>query len=327
MFIQEQNCSPPLSILLIDDSGQQRLQLGALLVDFGHQIFEAASGAIALKFLAQNPTVIDLIIIAIQMPEMDGFETTLRIRAEENRHITPWLPIIFLSCNTNAELIAHGIAVGGDDYLIKPVDTIILKAKIKAMQKITNKRQSLRLANQPCNQDKNVDKLTKLPNIDYFQSVLKIEIERSVRHSIPLSLAFMELDNINKIRTHYGHIAVDAVRCSVAHTLSKNLRSDDNISLNDNKIFCICLPDTDINKSLDSCERYRLLIESLITATCSQYISTTVSVGVTGFIAHCDDINSFLTRAEQALGQAKANGHNRVEQICPWDSSSYAVNL
>ena len=63
------------------------------------------------------------------MPDMNGFEVSLHIRET----FPDWIPIIFLSSHEEPEMIAKAIQTGGDDYLIKPVDKLVLNSKLMAM--------------------------------------------------------------------------------------------------------------------------------------------------------------------------------------------------
>ena len=74
-------------------------------------------------------------------PVMNGYETARRLRALGGDH--GWIPIIFLPSNIRDQDVATGIEAGGDDYLAKPVSPVVLRAKINAMQRITDMRQRL----------------------------------------------------------------------------------------------------------------------------------------------------------------------------------------
>lgn len=307
----------PLMIMIIDDSCSERSQINAKLSSLGHHTIEASSGNKALEYLSQDIILFDLIILDVQMPNMNGFETAINIRAMEKQRDMEWHPIIFLSGHTDAKMIEQGIEAGGDDYLTKPIDTIVLKAKIAAMQRIANIRKKLISAKEQLEVLAHTDELTQIPNLRHFKNILNSEIGRAHRFNMPLCIAYMDLDHFKLINDTHGHPAGDIILQSITDLLSKNLRNVDNIGRVGGEEFCLCLPDTDIKDALTTCERYRLLIENLSVSTDSQTLTVTASFGITSFVPDQDDVNSLMCRADKALYQAKQNGRNRIEVITP----------
>jgi len=117
------------SILIVDDNPNNLFTLRALLSEHlaGIQIIEAQSGQEALRLLLIHP--IDLILLDVQMPEMDGFETAeLILSLKQTAHI----PIVFLSAAYKSEEFQRkGFEVGAADYLTKPIDTPQLISKVR----------------------------------------------------------------------------------------------------------------------------------------------------------------------------------------------------
>lgn len=116
-------------ILIVDDNPNNLFTLRALLGEHleGIQVIEANSGQAALGCLLENP--IDLILLDVQMPEMDGFETAKLIHSFKS---TAYIPIVFLSAAYKSEEFQRkGFEVGAADYLTKPIDTPQLISKIR----------------------------------------------------------------------------------------------------------------------------------------------------------------------------------------------------
>ncbi|HAI68524.1 MAG TPA: hybrid sensor histidine kinase/response regulator, partial [Gammaproteobacteria bacterium] len=118
-----------ISILIVDDNKNNLLTLHALIDEYldNVQVIEANSGMDALNIIMK--TKVDLIILDIQMPHMDGFETAKMIRSWKKMQ---YIPIVFLTAAYKAEEFQQqGFAVGAADYLTKPIDTSQLINRIK----------------------------------------------------------------------------------------------------------------------------------------------------------------------------------------------------
>jgi CheY-like chemotaxis protein len=126
-------------VLLVDDRRDNLLALEAILQGLPVQTVAAHSGEEALKQLLVNDFA--LILLDAQMPEMDGFETARHIkRRERTRHI----PIIFLTAaDRDSQLALRGYAVGAVDYLSKPFDPWVLRAKVSVFVELWTKTQQL----------------------------------------------------------------------------------------------------------------------------------------------------------------------------------------
>ncbi len=114
------------TILLVDDHPQNLLALEAILSPFGHRLVRAASGAEALKALLAEDFA--LILLDVQMPGFDGFETAELIRSHGR---TAAIPIIFITAiHRSPAHIQRGYAAGAADYIVKPLDPEILRSKV-----------------------------------------------------------------------------------------------------------------------------------------------------------------------------------------------------
>ncbi|MCP4078003.1 MAG: diguanylate cyclase [Gammaproteobacteria bacterium] len=305
----------PITVLIVDDSISERVLIRARLQQLGHHVFEASDGYRASKIFTDKIGKIDLILLDVQMPGINGFETAMRIREFEEERGGEWCPIIFLSGRNEPEDIAQGIESGGDDYLVKPINSIILQAKIKSMQRIADMRHRLLDYQHQLEKLVNIDELTQLPNRRNFYMTLENELNRAKRHSLPFSVAYMDLDYFKQVNDSYGHDAGDTVLQSVAKIISANLRGCDLIGRVGGEEFCFCLIGTDADKVISACNRYRTLIEGLSIQTGDQVLKITASFGTTTFIPGSDDSSSLIARADKALYQAKEMGRNCVKHL------------
>lgn len=122
--------SHPLKVLVVDDTPTNRQILMVFLKKLGFSVVLAENGAQAIeRFNSEQP---DLILMDVMMPVMDGYEATRRIKAMCGER---WVPVIFLSALDKEEDMVTGLDAGGDDYLHKPVNFVILDAKLRSLMR------------------------------------------------------------------------------------------------------------------------------------------------------------------------------------------------
>jgi PAS domain S-box-containing protein len=128
---QENNMKGKPVILVVDDLTQNNELLEAYLVPQGYEVIKAVSGEEAFKKLADNQ--IDLILLDVMMPGMDGFEVTRRIRQDPKTRL---MPIILVTALKETEDRIKGIKAGCDDYISKPFDKMELLARVQSLLKV-----------------------------------------------------------------------------------------------------------------------------------------------------------------------------------------------
>ena len=120
-----------LKILVADDDISNRLVLQTILQKQGYQILQASNGQEAVDiFKLEKPA---LVLMDIKMPVMDGYEATRQIKVSSGERFTP---VIFLTATTDNEGLVKCIDSGGDDFLTKPYNSILLQARINALLRI-----------------------------------------------------------------------------------------------------------------------------------------------------------------------------------------------
>ena len=120
---------PEATVLLVDDRPANLLALEAVLEPLDLRIVKASSGREALRFLLEQPCA--LILLDVQMPDLDGFETAALIRKRERTRNTP---IIFVTAvHREEQHIVRGYAGGALDYVLKPFDPEVMRCKVRAL--------------------------------------------------------------------------------------------------------------------------------------------------------------------------------------------------
>jgi PAS domain S-box-containing protein len=136
--------SPPVdervNILLVDDQPSNLLALESILGDMGQNLVKAHSGRAALRHLLEADFAV--ILLDVQMPEMDGFETATLIRQRDRSRDTP---IIFLTALSRSETnVFRGYELGAVDYIFKPFHAEILRSKVNVFVELFRKREAIK---------------------------------------------------------------------------------------------------------------------------------------------------------------------------------------
>lgn len=128
-----------MEILVVDDSPSSVALLRSYLTAQGHGVTTVEDGEAAVDaFARQTP---DLVLLDVVMPGMDGIEVTKRLRAISRDR---WIPVILVSSLQTEQDVVRGLDAGADDYLAKPINLAVLKAKIRSFQRIVQMQSELR---------------------------------------------------------------------------------------------------------------------------------------------------------------------------------------
>src|SRR5438874_6160292 len=125
-----------INILLVDDRRENLLALEGILKNLNENLAKASSGSEALKYLLRNEVAV--ILLDVEMPDMDGFQTATLIR---ERGKTSHTPIIFLTAISKSDIhVIQGYSLGGVDYMFKPFVPDVLKSKVSAFVQMYKQR-------------------------------------------------------------------------------------------------------------------------------------------------------------------------------------------
>jgi len=307
-----------MRILFADDSRTLRTTLGDQMRAMGHEVIEASEGRQAVElFQTQEP---DLVVLDVDMPVMNGYEAARQMRAISGHE---WIPIIFLSGNVRDNDVAAGIEAGGDDYLAKPVSAVVLRAKIAAMQRITDMRERLVEAtrelagiNASLREQSSQDSLTGIPNRRSFDSAFEQEWHHAARSGKPLALIMADVDHFKRYNDTYGHQKGDECLKAVAGAMRTAARRKvDVVARYGGEEFAMLLPDTPAvsallvaGRVLEAVRALRLPHESSSTSD-----HVTMSLGVCATVPRGGvQPHDLVKVTDRALYDAKSKGRNQA---------------
>ncbi len=297
-------------ILIVDDQKQNLTTMRLLLAETYAELFTASSGKEAISLVADNDFA--LILLDVQMPKMDGFETAETMRSS---NYVDGVPIIFITANSQKQQdIFQGYDSGAVDFLFKPVELKILLSKVSFFLELDRKSKELIKENRDLAKLTIHDDLTGLYNRRHLNERLQEEFSRCKRYNTDCSCMMIDLDHFKNVNDTYGHGFGDVVIKTFAKRLSERTRSTDFVFRFGGEEFLILLPQTDISGAEQlSREICRYNEKEKFTSPTHEAI-VTVSIGLSSFQGHKPKVqNDLISMADQALYAAKNNGRNRVE--------------
>jgi len=292
---------------VVDDNNFIRQVVSAMIIDSGHVAIPVDGHVPALAEL--NKGTLDLVLMDIEMPEVDGFELTKMMREAHPQ----WFPIIFLSSNDSEEYLTKGIDAGGDDYLTKPVKQVILSAKIRAMERIVQMKGALDRANKQLEILSSIDPLTQILNRRGLEDVLASAWQSNRRQEAELSLLMLDIDFFKLYNDNYGHPQGDKCLTQVADVLNKTLnRTTDSLARYGGEEFVIVMPFTPVEGARFKAQELILALQKINIKHEYSSISpfVTVSIGIATTNDGASNISELIKQADIALYEAKEKGRN-----------------
>ncbi|HEV3257583.1 MAG TPA: diguanylate cyclase [Gemmataceae bacterium] len=325
-----------MGILIVDDSLDNLRPLQVLLEAAGHhQVVTARSAGeafarLGMKDAAGAAAGIDVILMDIRMPGMDGIEACRRIKADERFRDTP---VIMVTGQTDEKDLEAAFNAGATDYLTKPVKVVELLARLHAALALKREmdcrklreqellRATLQLAelNRELHRLSRLDGLTGIANRRSFDDGLDRDWRRAARTASPLALLMIDIDSFKAYNDTYGHQHGDASLKEVAAALDLTLnRPGDWVARYGGEEFVAVLPDTDARGAAVVAEALRARVEALgIVHTHSPFQENlTVSLGGAAMVpAPKSSPHGLISAADQALYRAKREGRNRARVV------------
>lgn len=286
-------------ILIVDD---ERSNINALKYALQSMcsIYVAIDGTTALEIARK--VIPDLILLDVLMPDISGYDVLAELKRD---NLTHRIPVIFITGLDSIEDEEKGFALGAADYITKPFNNAIVKARVKTQLQIIEYINTIE-------QLGSIDTLTNIPNRRGFDNRMNTEWIRSMREKEPISILMIDIDKFKLYNDTYGHLLGDNALKSVAAVIKKMLmRRTDVVSRWGGEEFIVLMLNTGLDGALVIAERIRAAVEREIIQGTNT--SVTISIGVNSEIPTTQrTISDFISEADKALYAAKNSGRNRV---------------
>ena len=288
------------TILVVDDTISNLDILIELLEDY--DVIDATNGKDALEIAEEEE--VDLILLDIMMPDMDGYEVCEKLKSNAT---TKNIPIIFITAKADEDSIEKAYEIGGIDYVTKPFKPKELLARVNRELQLQDLQKKLKeLAS--------TDPMTRLYNRRFFTTMASHSLDLAKRNKKTLSLVMIDIDKFKNVNDTYGHQVGDDVIIHLANVFLENKRDSDIVCRYGGEEFVILFPNTSIEGAKKVAEKIREKVEaSTINLAANKSLKYTISLGVAQVEVESEiNIEQALKRADDALYEAKESGRNRV---------------
>lgn len=285
------------TILIVDDT-ETNIDILLELLGDEYDVMVALSGQGALEIVSEED--IDLILLDIMMPEMDGYEVCQIIKKESS---TEDIPVIFITAKTDEDSIEKAYDVGGIDYVTKPFKPRELLARVKTQISLKELIHNLEYI-------ASYDEMTGIYNRRKFFSLAINKFNESKEN---LYAIMMDIDKFKNVNDTYGHPVGDKVIKLVTKTISQQIDEESifgRIGGEEFALICTGLSKDDVISKMD---RIREDISKLsVTSDNNELVKFTISNGISKVSEELNSIDDVLKEADKALYEAKGTGRNKV---------------
>ena len=290
------------SLLVVDDVPEN---VDILVEHLQHErlhLMVALTGADAVKLATEAQP--DLILLDVMMPGMDGYVVCRALRLNP---VTKDIPVIFVTAQGYSESEEKGLALGAIDYICKPYNIPILKARVRNHLDLKKKTDLLAHLSY-------VDGLTNIFNRRRFDEILELEWRRCHRSGQSLSAIMIDVDYFKNYNDHYGHGKGDECLKFLAEAFQSVLRrASDTVARYGGEEFVILLPGTTAERAASLANTLRNKVGRLAIPHRQSKVANqiTISLGVASIIPGLGvEATTLLEQADKALYEAKSHGRN-----------------
>ena len=324
---------PRPKILVVDDTPANLLVMRRLLAKIDAELIEANGGNGALAASLDHEFA--LILLDVQMPDMDGFEVADFLSQEERTRDTP---IIFVTANTDDMNRIKGYGSGAVDYIVKPINDVILLSKVRVFLELYRGKQELRRLLAELDQRNRElqteiaerqrleelarhqathDPLTALPNRMLFLDRLANSIARAERRGTPCALFYIDLDDFKPVNDRYGHQAGDELLKAVSLRMLETMRKVDTVArLGGDEFAAIMEEPADAADALLAAQRMADSVRKPYLLELRDHpapveVRIGASIGIALFPQHAADLDALVCAADAVMYRAKKAGKNQ----------------
>ena len=293
-------------ILVAEDDPMYRRLLQTWLEQWHYEVTLAEDGEAAWRELRSDHHP-RLVLLDWMMPGIDGVEVCRRVRALQSE---TYSYIIVVTSRSGKQNAIDALDAGADDFLVKPVESNELRARVHVGSRILSLQNELLHSREQLRFQATHDALTGLLSRRTILQALHEEMARASRAAETVGVLMLDLDRFKLVNDSHGHHVGDAVLVEVAGRVAQAVRCYDKVGRYGGEEFLLVLPDCSADMLACVAERIRSRVEANPIAAGGVGIGVTVSIGGAIGNSKLSDPVSLLRSADHCLYAAKAHGRN-----------------
>ncbi len=296
-------------ILLLEDEGGDKNFIEQTMA--AHSVQVENVGTISDATSLARTGYYDVVLASLNLANEDALKLCAHMRSDEaTRHI----PIIFLGAEPDMPKIAKGLDLGGNDYLLRPLDANELTARTRTQLRHKKHYDYLRKNYENSLTLSLVDPLTGAFNRRYVEAHLPRMLDRSRQANKELAVLMVDIDHFKKVNDTHGHAVGDMVLKTVVERLQNAVRPSDLVARLGGEEFLVIMPETPLAMAQMVAERLLKKISGspVVWEGQAEPLAITVSIGCAATTGNSDTQAALLERADSALYKAKNQGRNQV---------------
>jgi len=268
----------------------------------------AHTGADALAACAGGD--IDLILLDVGLPDLDGYSVCEKLKANPD---TADIPVIFCTAKGLDGDVMKGYSIGAVDYITKPYNLPMVMVRCEAAMRNHAMRRTQRALQGLSSTAAYTDPLTGLRSGQYLMERLQEEVEKAHRYDHPVSCVVVDVDEIAGLDSELGPVSLDDLLAEIAMSLRNHSRTYDVVSRYDGTMFAAVLPHAPEADARQYAEKIVTEITSTIYADPSYPTGVNVSVGIsTCSNGHASGAEFVFGEAMRSLLEAKSKEDGRL---------------
>lgn len=298
-----------MKVLIADDDLTSREILVSVMSKWGFSPIAVEDGLKVLEVMSQ-PTPPQLLMLDWEMPGLDGLSLAQHLTESDNNPDPPY--VIMLTSRDAQKDIVTGLSAGANDYITKPFETEILRARVNVARRTLELQQRLTNALRKLSVLANMDELTDLHNRRSAVKNINVELDRAERQNSELCIGLCDIDHFKQINDTLGHQAGDQVLKQLAEILKHEFRSYDVVGRYGGEEFVFAIS-TSREGAMSILERIRRHIASHPFVTDEAVIRVTMSFGAAMVVPEQQcDLEYWLKKADAALYESKNKGRDCI---------------
>lgn len=295
-------------ILIVSADEKTTAELSERLQGWGYPVQVATDGMEGGKILA-GPTPPGIALIDAVLPSLGGIELVAEVRRRARKSVA-WT--MLMNDQVDVDTVASASEAGVDDLLLKPIDALDLRMRLRVADRVQTLRSDLEEQTKAVRFHASHDSLTGLWNRESMLNQLFPETDRVQRMRTPLTLLLLDLDRFSSVNFEYGYETGDKILQELANRFRRFLRSYDLIGRCGEDEFLIAMPGCTAEQAMSMAVRLKQTVLQRPFTAGRDALTLTASMGIAQSKGRSPLV--VLREVERALQDAKASGRNAVRE-------------